>query len=98
MSPVKMVPREPPVNILYFPFRIALEEMIEFEAAIEAASKFVDLAETLLIVTADHSHSVGLVGQPSREKSIFTLEPVYAAKVRFPINYLIAPNILSMDN
>lgn len=44
----------------------ALEETVAFDAAIKAALEKVDLAETLVIVTADHSHTLTINGYPRR--------------------------------
>lgn len=41
----------------------------------------VDLNETLVIVTADHSHSFHLIGQPSRLESLLDLEKEYGKLV-----------------
>nr|CDS27093.1 alkaline phosphatase [Hymenolepis microstoma] len=55
----------------------ALIDTLAFEKAIRKATELVDLEETLLIVTADHSHSFQLVGQPSRLKSLLDLDEEY---------------------
>lgn len=48
----------------------AFEEVIQFDNAIAAAVKTVGLEETLVIVTADHSHGVTINGYSSRDKSV----------------------------
>ncbi len=48
----------------------ALEDTIAFSEAIEAAAAKVDLSETLIIVTADHSHVFTIAGYPSRGNPI----------------------------
>lgn len=48
----------------------ALEDAIEFSEAIQAAADKVDLSETLIIVTADHSHVFTLAGYPTRGNPI----------------------------
>jgi alkaline phosphatase len=48
----------------------ALTETIEFSNAIKAAVNAVDLAETLIIVTADHSHVFTIAGYPTRGNPI----------------------------
>jgi alkaline phosphatase len=46
--------------------RRALAEVLELEAAVEAALERTDPAETLTIVTADHSHGFTISGYPDR--------------------------------
>ncbi|VDN97074.1 unnamed protein product [Rodentolepis nana] len=48
-----------------------------FEEAIREALKMVDLEETLVILTADHSHSFHLVGEPRRLSSLLDLDEGY---------------------
>lgn len=48
----------------------ALHEVLEFDMAIEAALKNTNEEETLILVTADHSHSVTLNGYPKRGADI----------------------------
>uniref|UniRef100_A0A1L8EED8 Alkaline phosphatase n=1 Tax=Haematobia irritans TaxID=7368 RepID=A0A1L8EED8_HAEIR len=48
----------------------AMHEVYEFDRAIEAALEKTNADETLIIVTADHSHSVTLNGYPSRGNDI----------------------------
>ncbi|CAH8520473.1 unnamed protein product [Schistosoma turkestanicum] len=54
--------------------KYALTETLEFEKAIEKSLSLVDEKETLLIVTADHSHVYGLVGYPTRNTSVFDVD------------------------
>ncbi len=51
------------------PFR-ALADTVEFSNAIRTASGMVDLSETLIIVTADHSHVFTIAGYPRRGNPI----------------------------
>jgi alkaline phosphatase len=46
--------------------QLALEETLEFEEAIAAAVSLTDEKQTLIIVTADHSHSLTINGYPNR--------------------------------
>lgn len=46
-------------------------EMREFDLAVRKAMSMVNMSETLMVYTADHSHSFELMGQPSRFDSLF---------------------------
>ena len=48
----------------------ALTDTIEFSKAVEAAVKAVNMRETLIIVTADHSHVFTIAGYPKRGNPI----------------------------
>lgn len=48
----------------------ALDETVEFSEAIRKASEIVDLDETLIVVTADHSHTMTINGYPTRGNDI----------------------------
>lgn len=50
--------------------RVALDETNEFSKAIEAALEHVNLDETLIVVTADHSHSLSISGFADRGADI----------------------------
>ena len=55
----------------------ALNETIEFAAAVQAAIDNTDPAETLILVTADHSHVFTIAGYPKRGNPILgTVVPV----------------------
>ncbi|HNU09366.1 MAG TPA: alkaline phosphatase, partial [Pyrinomonadaceae bacterium] len=51
----------------------ALTEAIELSNAVRTARSKVDLSETLIIVTADHSHTMTIVGYPTRGNNILGL-------------------------
>ena len=51
----------------------ALTEAIEFSNAIRAAQNKVDLRDTLIVVTADHSHVFTIAGYPVRGNNILGL-------------------------
>jgi alkaline phosphatase len=50
---------------------LALRELYELEEAVKVALQLVKLEETLIIVTADHSHSFTFNGYPIRGNDIF---------------------------
>lgn len=49
---------------------IALDETLEFESAIKVALNMTNKMETLIIVTADHSHAMTINGYPDRGNDI----------------------------
>ncbi|KAJ4430742.1 hypothetical protein ANN_19333, partial [Periplaneta americana] len=58
---------------------LALDETVEFSKAIQAAVDITDEDETLIVVTADHAHTMSFSGYPKRGNSIFG-----DANYRFP--------------
>ncbi|XP_069680549.1 membrane-bound alkaline phosphatase-like [Periplaneta americana] len=50
---------------------LALDETVEFSKAIQAAVDITDEDETLIVVTADHAHTMSFSGYPKRGNSIF---------------------------
>ncbi|KAL6259277.1 hypothetical protein P5V15_009195 [Pogonomyrmex californicus] len=50
--------------------KLALRELYELEEAVKVALRLLNIEETLIIVTADHSHSFTLNGYPSRGNDI----------------------------
>ncbi|XP_053947174.1 membrane-bound alkaline phosphatase-like [Anastrepha ludens] len=55
--------------------RIALDEVVEFSKAIQAARDLTNEEDTLIVVTADHSHSFSYSGYPYRGNDIFARTP-----------------------
>ena len=55
--------------------------MLAFDQAVQTAVGMVDLRETLVIATADHSHSFQLFGEPSRFESILEIDRQFSDKV-----------------
>ena len=51
--------------------KAAFEELLEFEKAVIYASTKTNEQDTLIIVTADHSHTMTINGYPERGNSIF---------------------------
>ena len=46
--------------------RRALDETLEFDKAIETAARLTNEEETLIVVTADHAHTMTMNGYPAR--------------------------------
>lgn len=54
----------------------ALTEVIEFDKAVQAAILMTDERDTLIVVTADHSHSFTYNGYPDRGNDIFGISEI----------------------
>ncbi|XP_017013829.2 alkaline phosphatase, tissue-nonspecific isozyme [Drosophila takahashii] len=52
----------------------ALDEMLEFDAAVETVLGMTDPRETLLVVTADHSHTLSMAGYARRGTPILGMD------------------------
>uniref|UniRef100_A0A1L8EB66 Alkaline phosphatase n=1 Tax=Haematobia irritans TaxID=7368 RepID=A0A1L8EB66_HAEIR len=55
--------------------RMALDETVEFSKAIAAAKEMTNEEDTLIVVTADHSHAFTYNGYPYRHSDIFGQAP-----------------------
>ncbi|XP_017113262.1 alkaline phosphatase, tissue-nonspecific isozyme [Drosophila elegans] len=52
----------------------ALDEMLELDAAVEAVAKMTDARDTLLVVTADHAHTLSMAGYARRGTPILGMD------------------------
>jgi alkaline phosphatase len=50
---------------------LALDETVEFAKAVQAAVDLTDEEDTLIVVTADHAHTLSINGYPVRGNNIF---------------------------
>ncbi|XP_058791164.1 alkaline phosphatase 4-like [Phymastichus coffea] len=63
--------------------RLALREVAELDAAVTTAIQNVNVDETLIIVTADHSHAFTMNGYPERGNNILGLTNTTGATQRY---------------
>jgi alkaline phosphatase len=49
---------------------LALDETVEFAKAVQAAADLTDEEDTLIVVTADHAHTMSISGYPARGNHI----------------------------
>jgi alkaline phosphatase len=49
---------------------LALDETVEFAKAVETAANLTDEEDTLIVVTADHAHTMSISGYPARGNDI----------------------------
>jgi len=52
----------------------ALDEMVEFDAAVETVIQMTDPRDTLVVVTADHSHTLSMSGYAKRGTPILGMD------------------------
>ncbi|KAH6943392.1 hypothetical protein HPB50_020889 [Hyalomma asiaticum] len=54
--------------------KLALQETLELDEAVNAAARILPENETLIVVTADHSHTMTIGGHPSRGTNILATQ------------------------
>ncbi|KAH9371899.1 hypothetical protein HPB48_003519 [Haemaphysalis longicornis] len=62
----------------------ALEEALEFDQAVAETQQRLNPKDSLIVVTADHSHSFAMGGNPDRGANILA-RPDYAQQSAFPL-------------
>ncbi|XP_053965110.1 alkaline phosphatase-like [Anastrepha ludens] len=73
---------------------IALDEVLEFDKAIQLARAMTDPAETLIVVSADHGHPLSIAGYPERGNNILGLNDMGKDSMGVPyatLNYAVGP-------
>ncbi|XP_067630584.1 membrane-bound alkaline phosphatase-like [Eurosta solidaginis] len=73
---------------------IALDEILEFNKAIQLARDMTDPNETLIVVTADHGHPLSIAGYPERGNNILGLNNMGGDSDGIPyatLNYAVGP-------
>lgn len=64
----------------------ALEETLQFEEAVKVAASMTNQEDTLLIVTADHSHPFSLAGYTKRGNPVLGLVDEESARIEPPLD------------
>ena len=72
---------------------MALEETLEFDLAVAAALELTSREDTLIIVTADHAHTLSINGYPKRGNDLFGM--IFTMKFNATI-LLIVLTIISL--
>jgi len=74
--------------------RNAIDETLEFEKAVKKARDITNPYDTLIIATADHSHTMSISGYPNRNNDIFGINDVDVGNDKMPyltLNYANGP-------
>ena len=72
---------------------MALEETLEFDLAVAVALELTSREDTLIIVTADHAHTLSINGYPKRGNDLFGM--IFTMKFNATI-LLIVLTIISL--
>lgn len=67
--------------------QLALQETLEFDEAVNKMARILPRNETLIVVTADHSHTMTIAGYPPRGTNIFGLAGNTTS--RTPVQYTV---------
>lgn len=75
--------------------QLAMREVAELDDAVLAALRLVDTQETLIVVTADHSHAFTMNGYPLRGNDILGLAQSTGSKQKYEtLSYANGPGYL----
>lgn len=78
---------------------MALDETVELARAVETATKLTNSSETLIIVTADHAHTMTINGYPPRSASIFSIAGKGEDKLPYAtLSYANGPSYAMVDD
>ncbi|XP_025084420.1 alkaline phosphatase-like [Pomacea canaliculata] len=72
--------------------KLSLADAVAFDHAVQAAAEMTQADDTLIVVTADHSHAFIIAGYPSRGNSITGEEDVSLGSDRLPYTTLLYGN------
>ncbi|KAL5283502.1 hypothetical protein ACFFRR_006024 [Megaselia abdita] len=81
--------------------RHSLRETTQFARAIERTLELINLEETLVVVSSDHSHTVGIAGYPKRGNDIVGLADPTRDSKNLPytsMNYMFGPKQYRDEN
>ena len=66
---------------------MALEETLEFDLAVAVALELTSREDTLIIVTADHAHTLSINGYPKRGNDLFGM--IFTMKFNATILFIV---------
>lgn len=81
--------------------RKALDETVQFSEAVRMAQQMTNDEETLIVVTADHAHTMSISGYSARGEDILGLSSELSNKDRRPfttLNYATGPKMMVQPN